>query len=175
MARVVLSQPVAEMHGSLTKKGDIILRQKKYRDEQGRVVCEGVQESYAIRHPRDFKRNPPRGAELANITLWTEACRRTSQILQAGQEGGPTERQLAIRKIEQVPDYYSIDEARVLYEDFRLRFQAQLPNTRGKKADAAAPIDPNTGRGKRYSQLPNFIRALIFHQLKQSASSSSSS
>ena len=29
MARVVLSQPVAEMHGSLTKKGDIILRQKK--------------------------------------------------------------------------------------------------------------------------------------------------
>ena len=167
MARVVLAKPVIEIHGALEKGGEIINRQKKYRDEQGRVVREGIQESYAIRHPRDFKKNPPRGAELANITLWTEACRRTSQILQAGQEGGPTERQLSIRKIEQVPDYYSIDEARAMYEDFRLRFQNQLPNTRGKKADAAAPIDSNTGQGKRYSQLPNFIRALIFHQLKQ--------
>lgn len=170
MARIVLSQPVAEIHGAFRKGGHIINRQKKYRDENGHVVHEGVQESYAISHPRDFKKNPPRGAELANITLWTEACRRTSQILQAGQEGGPTERQLAVRRIEQVPDYYSIDEARAMYEDFRLRFQAQLPNTRGKKADAAAPIDPNTGQGKRYSQLPNFIRAIIFHQLKQTNS-----
>lgn len=166
MARVVLSQPVAEIHGAFTKGGEIINRQKKYRDEQGRVVHEGVQESYAIRHPRDFKTNPKTGAELANHTCWTEACRRASQILQAGQEGGPTQLQLAVRKIEQVPDYYSIEDARVLYEDFRLRFRAQLPNVRGKKADAAAPIDPHTGRGKRYAQLPNFIRAILFHQLK---------
>ena len=169
MARVVLSQPVAEIHGSLTKGSNIILRQKKFRDERGRVVHEGKQESYAIRHPRDFKKNPRTGAELLKHTLWTEACRRTSQILQAGQPGGPTEMQMAVRKIEQVPDYYSIDEARALYEDFRLRFQAQLPKTRGKKADSEAPIDPNTGRGKRYSQLPNFIRAILFHRLKQSA------
>ena len=168
MARIVLSQPVAEIHGAFTKGGNIINRQKKYRDERGRVVHEGIQESYAISHPRDFKKNPPRGTELANITLWTEACRRTSQILQAGQEGGPTERQLAVRRIEQVPEYYTIDEARAMYEDFRLRFQNQLPNTRGKQADSEAPIDPNTGRGKRYSQLPNFIRAILFHRLKQS-------
>lgn len=168
MARIVLSQPVAEIHGAFTKGGNIINRQKKYRDENGRVVHEGVQESYAISHPRDFKKNPPRGAELANITLWAEACRRASQILQAGQEGGPTERQLAVRMIEQVPEYYTIDEARAMYEDFRLRFQSQLPNTRGKKADAAAPIDPNTGQGKRYSQFPNFIRAILFYRLKQS-------
>jgi hypothetical protein len=167
MARVVLAKPVIEIHGALEKGGEIINRQKKYRDEHGRVVHEGIQESYAIRHPRDFKKNPPRGAELANITLWTEACRRTSQILQAGQEGGPTQNQLAVRKIEKVSDYYTIDEARAIYEDFRLRFQAQLPNTRGKHADPQAPIDPNTGSGKRYSQLPNFIRAIIFHQLKQ--------
>lgn len=41
MARVVLSQPVAEIHGAFTKGGEIINRQKKYRDEQGRVVHEG--------------------------------------------------------------------------------------------------------------------------------------
>lgn len=168
MARVVLSQPVAEIHGAFTRGGDIINRQKKYRDENGKIVHEGVQEAYAIRHPRDFKKNPPRGAELANITCWQEACRRASQILQAGQEGGPTERQLAVRKIEQIPDYYTIDEARAVYGDFRVRFQAQLPSTRGKHADPEAPIDPNTRRGKRYSQLPNFIRAILFHRLKQS-------
>lgn len=170
MARVVLSQPVAEIHGAFTKGGDIINRQKKYRDEHGRVVHDGKQEAYAIRHPRDFKKNPRTGAELLKHTFWTEACRRTSQILQAGQPGGPTQMQLAIRKIEQVPDYYSIDEARTMYEDFRVRFQAQLPSTRGKHADPEAPIDPNTRRGKRYSQLPNFIRAIIFHQLKQTNS-----
>ena len=167
MARTTLSQPIAEMHGALTKGGNIINRQKKYRDEHGRVIQEGRQEAYAICHPRDFKKTPPKGAELANISCWTEACRRASQILQAGQSDGPTELQLAIRKMNQVPDYYSIDEARAMYEDFRLRFQAQLPNVRGKKADPASPIDPNTGRGKRYSQLPNFIRAIIFHHLKQ--------
>ena len=168
MARIILSQPVAEIHGAFTKGGNIINRQKKYRDERGQVVHEGVQEAYAIRHPRDFKKNPRTGAELLKHTFWTEACRRTSQILQAGQKGGPTERQLAVRRIEQVPEYYTIDEARAMYEDFRIRFQAQLPNTRGKQADLEAPIDPNTGRGKRYSQLPNFIRAILFHRLKQS-------
>lgn len=166
MARVVLSQPVAEIHGSFTKGGNIINRQKKYRDKRGRVVHEGKQEAYSIRHPRDFKKNPPKGAELVNISCWTEACRRASQILQAGQPGGPTELQLAVRKIECVPDFYTLNEARAMYEDFRLRFQAQLPELRGKKADDAAPIDPMTGRGKRYAQLPAFIRALIFHQLK---------
>ena len=83
MARVVLSQPVAEIHGSFTKGGNIINRQKKYRDKRGRVVHEGKQEAYSIRHPRDFKKNPPKGAELVNISCWTEACRRASQILQA--------------------------------------------------------------------------------------------
>lgn len=170
MARLGLSQPVVEMHGAFTKGGGIINRQKKYRDDRGRVVHEGVQEAYAIRNPRDFKKNPPQGAERANITCWTEACRRTSQILQAGQVGGPTELQLSVRKLEQIPDYYALDEARAMYEDFSHRFRNQLPNTRGKHADPAAPIDPKTRRGKRYSQLPNFIRAIIFHQLKHADS-----
>ena len=169
MAKLKLSQPIAEIHGSLDKKSGIIIRQKKYRDERGRVYLEGKQEAYALRNPRDFKKNPRKGTELANFTLWQEACQRAAQILQAGQPDGPTQRQLAIRKIELIPDYYTMDEARAMYEDFRVRFQAQLPNTRGKHADQEAPIDPNTGRGKRYSQLPNFIRALLFHQLKKSA------
>ena len=168
MAKLKLSQPIAEIHGSLDKKSGIIIRQKKYRDERGRVYLEGKQEMYAMRNPRDFKKNPRRGTELANFTYWQEACQRAAQVLQAGRPDGPTEMQLAIRKIEQIPDYYTIEEARAIYENYRLRFQDQLPNTRATTPDPEAPIDPATGQGKRYSQLPNFIRAIIFHQLKQS-------
>lgn len=165
MAKITLTQPVVEMHGALTKDG-IITRQKKYRDERGRVIQEGKQEAYAIQHPRDFKKTPKRGAELANHNLWSEACRRASQIIQAGQPNGPTEMQLAIRKIEQIPDYYTIEEARVLFEEFHKRYQAQLPNTHGKHPDPQAPVDPKTGMGKRYAQFPAFVRTMIYYSLK---------
>ena len=165
MAITTLTPPIGEMHGALTKKG-IINRQKKFRDERGRVIQEGKQEAYAIQHPRDFKKTPKTGAELANHTCWSEACRRAAQIIQAGQEGGPTEMQLAIRRIEQTPDYYTLEEARALFEEFRLRYHAQMPNTRGRHPDPMAPIDPKTGRGKRYAQFPAFVRTMLYYSLK---------
>lgn len=165
MADVKLEYPFAEIHGSIAKNG-IVNRQKKYRDDRGRVIHEGKQEAYSITRPRDFKKTPKQGAELANHNIWSEACRRTSQILQAGQPGGPTEQQLFSRKIDKIPDYYTLEEAQSLLSDFRQRFQVQLPNTRGKHPDPQAPLDPTTGQGKRYTQLPNFIRAIIYHTLK---------
>ena len=165
MAITTLTPPIGEMHGALTKDG-IINRRKKFRDERGRVIYEGKQEAYAIRNPRDFKKTPKTGAELANHTCWSEACRRASQIIQAGQPDGPTEMQLAVRKIEQIPDYYTLEEARALYEEFRLRYKAQLPNTRGKHPDPQAPIDPKTGKGKRYAQFPAFVRTMLYYALK---------
>ena len=66
MAEVILSHPFDEIHGALSKTDDIINRQKKYRDERGRIIMEGKQEAYVMKHPRDFKNNPPKGAELAN-------------------------------------------------------------------------------------------------------------
>ena len=165
MADVKLEYPLAEIQGSIAKNG-IVNRQKKYRDDRGRVIHEGKQEAYSITRPRDFKKTPKQGAELANHNIWSEACRRTSQILQAGQPSGPTEQQLFSRKIDKIPDYYTLEEAQSLLSDFRQRFQAQLPNTRGKHPDPQAPLDPTTGQGKRYTQLPNFIRAIIYHTLK---------
>ena len=82
MAKVNLTLPFAEIHGSIGKD-KIINRQKKYRDERGRVIHEGIQEAYAVKHP-----------------------------------------------------------------------------------DPQAPIDPLTGSGKRYSQFPAFLRAIIYHTLK---------
>ena len=165
MAQITLNQPIAEIHGSLSKRSNIINRQKKYR-VNGRVIHEGKQESYAIKNPRDWKKTPAQGAELANQNAWQEACRRTAQILQAAQPDGPTPMQLSIRKIEGIPDYYSLDEARALLEDFRLRFEAQLPNMRGKHPDAQAPINPKTGKGKQYAQFPAFIRAMLYYHAR---------
>ena len=164
MAEVKLEHPFAEIHGSIAKKG-IVNRQKKYR-VNGRVIHEGKQESYAIRNPRDWKKNPAQGAELANQIYWQEACRRTAQILQAAQPDGPTEQQLFERRLNQVPDYYTLEEARALLEDFRLRYEAQLPNTRGKRPDAQAPIDPKSNKGKQYAQFPAFVRAMLYYSLK---------
>lgn len=68
MAEVILSHPFEEIHGALNKKSNIINRQKKYRDDRGRIIKEGKQEIYVLNHPRDFKKKPPKGAELTNQT-----------------------------------------------------------------------------------------------------------
>ena len=165
MAQITLNHPVAEIHGALSKRSNIVNRQKKFRIN-GRVIHEGKQESYVIQKPRDFKKSPKTGAELANHNLWSEACRRAAQILQASQPDGPTEQQLFERHISQILDYYTLDESRTLLEDFRRRYEAQIPNTRGKHPDAQAPIDPKTGKGKQYAQFPAFIRTMLYYQLR---------
>ena len=74
--------------------------------------------------------------------------------------------QLAIRKTEQIPDYYTIEEARILFDEFHKRYQAQLPNTRGKHPDPQVPINQKTGMGKHYAQFPAFVRTMIYYSLK---------
>ena len=59
MAEITLNHPIAEIHGSLSKRSNIVNRQKKYR-VNGRVIHEGKQESYAIQNPRDWKKKPAR-------------------------------------------------------------------------------------------------------------------
>ena len=127
MAEVKLHIPFDEIHGAIEKHG-IISRQKKYRDEKGRIIHEGKQEAYAVRHPRDFKKNPPKGEELKHHNRWREACHRTSQILAAGQPKSvkgtsqdpdltPEERQAhaeverVLKLTSHIPDYYTPEEA----------------------------------------------------------------
>lgn len=135
MAEVILSHPFDEIHGALSKTDDIINRQKKYRDDRGRIIMEGKQEAYVMKHPRDFKKNPPKGAELANQTGWLEACRRASQILfvarldqlsttvspqdLAAQQEALLSRERFHRQFSRIPDYYTLDEARALLADYR--------------------------------------------------------
>ena len=166
MARVELTTPFEEIHGAFSKTDKVINRQKKFRDDSGRVIQIGHQEAYAIKHPRNFKKNPPKGAELANISLWQEACRRASQILLWSQPGGPTELQLRIRQMNKVQDCYTAEEAQALYTSYKERFNAQLPGVRGTHPDQYAPIDKITLTGKRYIQFPSFLRAMLYHELK---------
>ena len=182
MAKVKLQIPFDEIHGAIEKHG-IINRQKKYRDDRGKVIFEGKQEAYAVRCPRDFKKDPPKGEELKNQNRWKEACHRTAQIINAGQPKSvkgtsqdpdltPEERQAlaeyerTMKTVRHIPDYYTPEEALQLYNDFKARFLNQLPNTRGKHPDPQAPIDPRTLRPRRYIQLPSFIRAMIYTQLR---------
>ena len=126
MALVILESPVAELHGALERKG-IINRQKKYRDERGRVIHEGRQEAYKVKNPRDWKKTPAKGAELAHHNRWREACLRTAQILQSAQPDGLTQQQIFHKQINHIPDFYTLEEAQTLYTHYRERYLAQLP------------------------------------------------
>lgn len=166
MAKVELATPFEEIHGAFNKTDKVVNRQKKFRDSNGRVIQVGQQEAYAIKRPRNWKKNPPRGAELANISLWQEACRRASQILLYAQPGGPSEIQLRVRRMNKVPDFYTAEEAQALYDTYQERFKAQLPGVRGTHPDSHAPIDKITLTGKRYVQFPSFLRAMLYHEIK---------
>ena len=175
MALAELEYPFAEIRGSIGKDG-IVNRKKKYRDDKGRIISEGKQEAYKIKHPRNFKKNPPSEAEQANMNWWTESCRRAAQInfvikldkLPAEEQERELHHEQLIRQFKHIPDYYTFEEARTLFAEYKLRYNAQLPGTRGTVPDPQAPADPKTGLPKRYAQFPAFLRAILYQQLKQS-------
>ena len=178
MALAELEYPFAEIRGSIGKDG-IVNRKKKYRDDKGRIIHEGKQEAYKIKHPRNFKKNPPSEAEQANINWWTEACRRVAQInfavklnqLPAEEQERELSREQYHRQFNHIPDYYTLEEAIALFAEYKRRYNAQLPGTRGTAPDPQAPADPQTGLPKRYAQFPNFLRAILYQQLKTTPSS----
>ena len=144
MAEVIYQDPVKEIKGALAKHG-VINRRKLFRDEKGRVIHEGTPEAYRVKHPRDWDKNPPQGEELKKINRFREACRLTKEVLQAAN-----------------PDSAVTTEEHARYESYRERYHKQLK----RKADPAAPIDPKTGKPKHYYRLDNFIRAMIYQDLK---------
>ena len=161
MATTILEHPVREIHGALERKG-IINRMKKYRADDGRIIHEGVQESYGVRNPRDYKKKPPQGAELAHLNMFRQACWLTKEILDADKpDETPT-----VSVLPQRQKFITKEEAQSLLADYRKRYRAQLPSTRGTRPDPQAPIDKNTKEPKRYFRLDNFIRSMTYLTLK---------
>ena len=81
MATIKLEIPFESIHGKLTQNSNIIYRRKTTRNPNGNVICECVQEAYVITKPRNWKSNPPQGAELEKINRFRTACRLTTEQL----------------------------------------------------------------------------------------------
>ena len=150
------------MNGEFEKGSGIIMRKKKYRAPNGAVLKEGVQESYKIVNPRDYKKNPPKGAELANLNLFGLTKQLSSEIINSEKY---SDEELAVMTPEQRAH---VAELRAQLMDFRARFYAQF-----KRPDHEAPFEkkpaPNSMKlqRKQYSKLDNFIQAIIRERLKQ--------
>ena len=162
MSQIEFHIPVRTMRGKFGKEGKIIMRKKAFRAPTGAVLKEGVQESYVIEHPRDYEKNPPKGAELANLNLFGLTKQLSSEIINSEKY---SDEELAVMTPEQRAH---VAELRAQLMDFRARFYAQF-----KRPDHEAPFekkpDPNSMKLKRkqYSKLDNFIQAIIRERLKQ--------
>ena len=73
MARSEFEMPLESIHGKLGKKSKLIFRRKTARNANRHALYDCVQEIYVIERPRDRKKNPPQGAELASINRFREA------------------------------------------------------------------------------------------------------
>ncbi len=135
MAREKLSSGIEELNGA-TSPGHIH-RVKRYRDARGRIIGVGVQETYDVLHPRDWKKKPAKGQEKNNQLLFQKA----SEIM---------EKALNDPKLNAY---------------WQQRFEAQLYVTRGSKPDPFALTLPN-GTKKRYKRFDAFVRTMIMQELK---------
>ena len=145
MAKVFYSPGIEKTIGALdSPKHELITRQKHLHTPNGALSKECDVEIYLKKHKRDYKHNPPRGAELAHLQHFGEAAKRTTALIYA----------------YKFPDTAS-DEQRALLENYRRRFESQLQG----QPDPQAPID-KTGRQKHYFRFDNFIRAMIYQELK---------
>ena len=133
MAKLFYNPAIEKTEGALSK-GGLITRHKIFRDSRGRIIAYGKQEGYYIVNPRNFRRHPMRGKELEYHNLWRDIC------LQAKNELADSE----------------------LRARWELRFNAQLPFTKGTHPDPQAPTDKTTGAKKRYVQLYAFTRAMLY-------------
>lgn len=162
MSQIEFYDPVKTIRGKFEKDSKIIMRRKMYRAVSGAVIKEGVQESYVIVNPRDYEKNPPKGAELANINLFSESKRLASEIINSEKV---TDDELAAMTSD---ERAQVIELRNQLDNYRKRFYAQF-----KRPDPEAPLekkpDPNSTklRRKQYVKLDNFIQAIIREKLKQ--------
>ncbi len=165
MSRAKLESPVAELHGKYTTDGTIF-RQKKYRSSTGAVLHTCVQEAYKVENPRNFKKKPPKGAELANMNRFGEAHRRSLALINAGK--------LTPEELTALPaeERAAAEALRAQLAVYQLRFEKQLsgsPDPQAPLLPKSSPdYNPNTSKPqhRRYYSLPTFLRAIISMELK---------
>ena len=144
MAKIHYSPGIEYTTGALDSMHELITRVKHLHDTKGGLTKTCKPEGYLQKHKRDYEYNPPRGAELAHLQHFGEAAKRTTALIYA----------------YKFPDTAS-DEQRALLDQYRLRFESQLKGA----PDPQAPLDKE-GKQKHYFRFDNFIRAMIYQELK---------
>ena len=144
MAKIHYSSGIDLTTGALDSEHRLITRQKHLHDSKGKLTKECAPEVYLKRNKRDYTQTPPQGNELAHLQHFGEAAKRTTALIYA----------------YKFPDTAS-DEQRSLLEQFRRRFEAQLDGN----PDPQAPLNKE-GKQKHYYRFDNFIRAMIYQELK---------
>jgi len=144
MAKVEFSAGIDLILGALDTKHQLIMRQKHLHDTKGTITKECDVEVYLWKHKRDYTQTPPQGNELAHLQHFGEAAKRTTALIHA----------------YKFPDTAS-DEQRALLDEYRRRFESQLKGA----PDPQAPTD-KSGKQKHYFRFDNFIRAMIYQELK---------
>ena len=145
MGKVSYSPGIDLVTGALDSTHQLIMRKKHLHDLTGKVDKECDTEAYLQQRKRDYKHNPPQGAELAHLQHFGQAAKLTTALLYAA------------KNIDQ-----ATDEQRTLIESFKHRFQAQIKGP----ADPQAPFD-KYGKQKHYFRFDNFVRAMIYQDLKK--------
>ena len=144
MAGIFYSPGIELTTGALDSDHKLVTRQKHLHDTKGVISKECRPEVYLQRNKRDYKNRPPKGAELSHLQHFGEAAKRTTALIYA----------------YKFPDTAS-EEQRELLEQYRRRFELQLKGA----PDTQAPLD-KMGRQKHYFRFDNFIRAMIYQELK---------
>ena len=144
MAKIHYSPGIDYTTGALDSEHKLITRVKHLHNTAGALSKECAPETYLQRNKRDYKHNPPQGNELAHLQHFGEAAKRTTALIYA----------------YKFPDT-ATDEQRALLDQYRLRFESQLKGN----PDPQAPLDKE-GKQKHYFRFDNFIRAMIYQELK---------
>lgn len=144
MAKVSYSPGIDLITGALDTRHELITRQKHLHGTDGSLTKACDPEVYLQKHKRDYEQTPPKGNELAHLQHFGEAAKRTTALIHA----------------YKFPDTAS-EEQRALWEEYRRRFEAQLKG----EADPHAPLNKE-GKRKHYFRFDNFIRAMIYQELK---------
>ncbi len=144
MAKIHYSPGIDHTQGALDSIHQLVTRQKHLHDTAGSITKECDPEVYLQKRKRNYSQKPPKGAELAHLQHFGEAAKRTTALIYA----------------YKFPETAS-EEERNLLEQYRRRFQAQLNG----KPDPQAPFGKD-GKQKHYFRFDNFIRAMIYQELK---------
>ena len=144
MAKVDFSAGIDLVTGTVDSNHELILRQKHLHAPDGTITKECDPEAYYQIHKRDYKHNPPKGDELAHLQHFGDAAKRTTALIHAFK----------------FPDQAS-EEEQELVQQYLSRFQKQIKG----HADPQAPTD-KSGKQRHYYRFDNFIRAMIYQELK---------